>query len=122
MLHLRIRVSQCSNQYCSSGCSHGSLHAQDRVSGELLLPSVLGTLQGNLVGVSVSGQNAGGSLLHFQARSGVPDWLLEWCLWSRRDIVTCVVLLVGIIILRLQLKKKTFKAEFKNSVTASVLK
>ena len=64
--------------------------------------------QGNLVGVSVSGQNAGGSLLHFQARSGVPDWLSGGAFGLEGNIVTCVVLLVGIIILRLQLKKENF--------------
>ena len=64
--------------------------------------------QGNLVGVSVSGQNAGGSLLHFQARSGVPDWLSGGAFGLEGNIVTWVVLLVGIIILRLQLKKENF--------------
>ena len=64
--------------------------------------------QGNLVGVTVSGQNAGGSLLHFQARSGVPDWLSGGAFGLEGNIVTCLVLLVVIIILRLQLKKENF--------------
>ena len=64
--------------------------------------------QGNLVGVAVSGQNAGGSLLHFQARSGVPDWLSGGAFGLEGNIVTCLVLLVVIIILRLQLKKENF--------------
>ena len=64
--------------------------------------------QGNIVGVAVSGQNAGGSLLHFQARSGLPDWLSGGAFGLEGNIVTCLVLLVGIIILRLQLKKENF--------------
>ena len=68
--------------------------------------------QGNLVGVAVSGQNAGGTLLHFQARSGVPDWLSGGAFGLEGNIVTCLVLVVGIII-RLQLKKKLLRLSSK---------
>lgn len=80
----------------------------DNIWGVAALHGAWNFAQGNLVGVSVSGQNAGGSLLHFQARSGVPDWLSGGAFGLEGNIVTCVVLLVGIIILRLQLKKENF--------------
>ena len=80
----------------------------DNIWGVAALHGAWNFAQGNLVGVSVSGQNAGGSLLHFQARSGVPDWLSGGAFGLEGSIVTCVVLLVGIIILRLQLKKENF--------------
>ena len=47
----------------------------DNIWGVAALHGAWNFTQGNLVGVAVSGQNAGGTLLHFQARSGVPDWL-----------------------------------------------
>ena len=81
---------------------------KDNIWGVAALHGAWNFAQGNLVGVSVSGQNAGGSLLHFQARSGVPDWLSGGAFGLEGNIVTCVVLLVGIIILRLQLKKENF--------------
>ena len=80
----------------------------DNIWGVAALHGAWNFAQGNLVGVSVSGQNAGGSLLHFQARSGVPDWLSGGAFGLEGNIVTCVVLVVGIIILRLQLKKENF--------------
>ena len=80
----------------------------DNIWGVAALHGAWNFAQGNLVGVSVSGQNAGGSLLHFQARSGVPDWLSGGAFGLEGNIVTCLVLLVGIIILRLQLKKENF--------------
>ena len=80
----------------------------DNIWGVAALHGAWNFAQGNLVGVSVSGQNAGGSLLHFQARSGVPDWLSGGAFGLKGNIVTCVVLVVGIIILRLQLKKENF--------------
>ena len=80
----------------------------DNIWGVAALHGAWNFAQGNLVGVAVSGQNAGGSLLHFQARSGVPDWLSGGAFGLEGNIVTCVVLLVGIIILRLQLKKENF--------------
>ena len=80
----------------------------DNIWGVAALHGAWNFAQGNLVGVSVSGQNAGGSLLHFQARSGVPDWLSGGAFGLEGNIVTCVVLVVGIIILRLQLKKDNF--------------
>ncbi len=88
----------------------------DNIWGVAALHGAWNFAQGNLVGVAVSGQNAGGSLLHFQARSGVPDWLSGGAFGLEGNIVTCLVLLVRIIILRLQLKKENFKAEFKDSV------
>ena len=80
----------------------------DNIWGVAALHGAWNFAQGNLVGVAVSGQNAGGSLLHFQARSGVPDWLSGGAFGLEGNIVTCLVLLVGIIILRLQLKKENF--------------
>ncbi len=80
----------------------------DNIWGVAALHGAWNFAQGNLVGVSVSGQNAGGSLLHFQARSGVPDWLSGGAFGLEGNIVTCLVLLIGIIILRLQLKKENF--------------
>ena len=80
----------------------------DNIWGVAALHGAWNFAQGNLVGVSVSGQNAGGSLLHFQARTGVPDWLSGGAFGLEGNIVTCVVLVVGIIILRLQLKKENF--------------
>ncbi|MBK5080610.1 MULTISPECIES: CPBP family intramembrane glutamic endopeptidase [unclassified Streptococcus] len=80
----------------------------DNIWGVAALHGAWNFAQGNLVGVSVSGQNAGGSLLHFQARSGVPDWLSGGAFGLEGNIVTCLVLLVGIVILRLQLKKENF--------------
>ena len=87
----------------------------DNIWGVAALHGAWNFAQGNLVGVSVSGQNAGASLLHFQARSGLPDWLSGGAFGLEGNIVTCLVLLVGIIILRLQLKKKLFKAEFQKT-------
>ena len=80
----------------------------DNIWGVAALHGAWNFAQGNLVGVSVSGQNAGGSLLHFQARTGVPDWLSGGAFGLEGNIVTCVVLVVGIIILRLQLKNENF--------------
>ena len=80
----------------------------DNIWGVAALHGAWTFAQGNLVGVAVSGQNAGGSLLHFQARSGVPDWLSGGAFGLEGNIVTCLVLLVVIIILRLQLKKENF--------------
>ena len=80
----------------------------DNIWGVAALHGAWNFAQGNLVGVSVSGQNAGGSLLHFQARSGVPDWLSGGAFGLEGNILTCLVLLIGIIILRLQLKKENF--------------
>ena len=80
----------------------------DNIWGVASLHGAWNFAQGNLVGVSVSGLNAGGSLLHFQARSCVPDWLSGGAFGLEGNIVTCVVLVVGIIILRLQLKKENF--------------
>lgn len=80
----------------------------DNIWGVAALHGAWNFAQGNLVGVSVSGLNAGGSLLHFQARLGVPDWLSGGAFGLEGNIVTCVVLVVGIIILRLQLKKENF--------------
>ena len=80
----------------------------DNIWGVAALHGAWNFAQGNLVGVAVSGQNAGGSLLHFQARSGVPDWLSGGAFGLEGNLVTCLVLLVGIVILRLQLKKENF--------------
>ena len=80
----------------------------DNIWGVAALHGAWNFAQGNLVGVAVSGQNAGASLLHFQARSGVPDWLSGGAFGLEGNLVTCLVLLVGIIILRLQLKKENF--------------
>ena len=80
----------------------------DNIWGVAALHGAWNFAQGNLVGVSVSGQNAGGSLLHFQTRSGVPDWLSGGAFGLEGNILTCLVLLIGIIILRLQLKKENF--------------
>ena len=80
----------------------------DNIWGVAALHGAWNFAQGNLVGVAVSGQNAGGSLLHFQARSGVPDWWSGGAFGLEGNLVTCLVLLVGIIILRLQLKKENF--------------
>ena len=80
----------------------------DNIWGVAALHGAWNFAQGNIVGVAVSGQNAGGSLLHFQARSGLPDWLSGGAFGLEGNIVTCLVLLVGIIILRLQLKKENF--------------
>ena len=80
----------------------------DNIWGVAALHGAWNFAQGNLVGVAVSGQNAGGSLLNFQARSGVPDWLSGGAFGLEGSLVTCLVLLVGIIILRLQLKKENF--------------
>lgn len=80
----------------------------DNIWGVAALHGAWNFAQGNLVGVSVSGQNVGGSLFHFQARTGVPDWLSGGAFGLEGNIVTCVVLVVGIIILRLQLKKENF--------------
>ncbi len=67
----------------------------DNIWGVAALHGAWNFAQGNLVGVAVSGQNAGGSLLHFQARSGVPDWLSGGAFGLEGNIVTCLVLLVG---------------------------
>lgn len=80
----------------------------DNIWGVAALHGAWNFTQGNLVGVAVSGYNAGGSLLHFQTKSGVPDWLSGGAFGLEGNIVTCVVLVVGIIILRLQLKKENF--------------
>lgn len=80
----------------------------DNIWGVAALHGAWNFAQGNLVGVAVSGQHAGGSLLHFQARSGTPDWLSGGAFGLEGNLVTCVVLVVGIIILRLQLKKENF--------------
>ena len=80
----------------------------DNIWGVAALHGAWNFAQGNLVGVAVSGQNAGGSLLHFQARSGVPDWLSGGAFGLEGNLVTCLVLLVGIVILRLQLIKENF--------------
>lgn len=80
----------------------------DNIWGVAALHGAWNFAQGNLVGVAVSGQNAGASLLHFQARSGVPDWLSGGAFGLEGNLVTCLVLLVGIVILRLQLKKENF--------------
>ena len=80
----------------------------DNIWGVAALHGAWNFAQGNLVGVAVSGRDAGGSLLHFQARSGVPDWLSGGAFGLEGNIVTCLVLLVGIVILRLQLKKENF--------------
>ena len=80
----------------------------DNIWGVAALHGAWNFTQGNIVGVAVSGQNAGGTLLHFQARSGVPDWLSGGAFGLEGNLVTCLVLLVGIIILRLQLKKENF--------------
>lgn len=80
----------------------------DNIWGVAALHGAWNFAQGNLVGVAVSGQDAGASLLHFQARSGVPDWLSGGAFGLEGNLVTCLVLLVGIIILRLQLKKENF--------------
>lgn len=80
----------------------------DNIWGVAALHGAWNFTQGNLVGVAVSGYNAGGSLVHFQTKSGVPDWLSGGAFGLEGNIVTCVVLLVGIIILRLQLKKDNF--------------
>lgn len=80
----------------------------DNIWGVAALHGAWNFAQGNLVGVAVSGRDVGGSLLHFQARSGVPDWLSGGAFGLEGNIVTCLVLLVGIVILRLQLKKENF--------------
>ena len=56
---------------------------------------MLGTLRkGILVGVAVSGQNAGRQLIALSARSGVPDWLSGGAFGLEGNLVTCLVLLV----------------------------
>ena len=80
----------------------------DNIWGVAALHGAWNFAQGNLVGVAVSGRDVGGSLLHFQARLGVPDWLSGGAFGLEGNIVTCLVLLVGIVILRLQLKKENF--------------
>lgn len=85
----------------------------DNIWGVASLHGAWNFTQGNLVGVAVSGQNAGDSLLRFHTKSGVPglDYQVE-PLGLEGNIITCIVLLIGIVILRLQLKKKILKAEF----------
>lgn len=56
----------------------------DNIWGVASLHGAWNFTQGNLVGVAVSGQNAGDSLLRFPTKSGVPDWLSGGALWSRR--------------------------------------
>ncbi|CAD0152888.1 protein of unknown function [Streptococcus thermophilus] len=56
--------------------------------------------------MAVSGQNAGDSLLRFHTKSGVSDWLSSGAFGLEGNIITYIVLLTGIVILQLQLKKE----------------
>lgn len=78
----------------------------DNIWGVAALHGAWNFSQGNLVGVAVSGQNAGGSLLHFHTKSGVPDWLSGGAFGLEGNVITCIVLLIGIVIIRIQLKKE----------------
>lgn len=62
--------------------------------------------QGNIVGVAVSGQEAGASLLHFEVNTGASDWLSGGAFGIEGSLLTCLVLLAAIVVLRLQLKKE----------------
>ena len=57
----------------------------DNIWGVAALHGAWNFTQGNLVGVAVSGQNAGDSLLRFHTKSGVPGLVIRWSLWSRRE-------------------------------------
>ena len=78
----------------------------DNIWGVASLHGAWNFTQGNLVGVAVSGQNAGDSLLRFHTKSGVPGLVIRWSPLVEGNIITCIVLLIGIVILRLQLKKE----------------
>ena len=80
----------------------------DNIWGVAALHAAWNFTQGNLVGVAVSGTHPGASLLAFKSKAGIPDWITGGAFGLEGNIVTCVVLLVGIIILRLQLKKENF--------------
>lgn len=80
----------------------------DNIWGVAALHATWNFTQGNLVGVAVSGTHPGASLLTFKSKAGIPDWITGGAFGLEGNIVTCVVLLVGIIILRLQLKKENF--------------
>lgn len=62
--------------------------------------------QGNIVGVAVSGQGAGDSLLQFETSAGASDWLSGGAFGIEGSLLTCLVLLAAIVVLRLQLKKE----------------
>ncbi|MFC3927815.1 CPBP family intramembrane glutamic endopeptidase [Streptococcus caprae] len=48
---------------------------RDNIWGVVGLHAAWNFFQGNIYGVSVSGSEAGNSLLHFATQTGVPDWL-----------------------------------------------
>ena len=50
----------------------------DNIWGVASLHGAWNFTQGNLVGVAVSGQNAGDSLLRFPTKSGVPGLVIRW--------------------------------------------
>lgn len=50
----------------------------DNIWGVASLHGAWNFTQGNLVGVAVSGQNAGDSLLRFHTKSGVPGLVIRW--------------------------------------------
>ena len=78
----------------------------DNIWGVASLHGAWNFTQGNLVGVAVSGQNAGDSLLRFPTKSGVRIGYQVEPFGLEGNIITCIVLLIGIVILRLQLKKE----------------
>ncbi|WP_057490327.1 CPBP family intramembrane glutamic endopeptidase [Streptococcus orisasini] len=63
--------------------------------------------QGNIFGAAVSGTDAGKSLLHFVSKAGAADWISGGKFGAEGSLLTSLVLLVGIVILGLLLKRES---------------
>lgn len=78
----------------------------DNIWGVAGLHAAWNFTQGNLIGVAVSGQDAGASILRFETKEGVASWLSGGDFGIEGSLLTCLVLLVAIVLLRLQMKKE----------------
>lgn len=69
--------------------------------------------QGNIFGISVSGTQAGPSLMHFGQKMGAPDWISGGAFGTEGSLLASLVLLVGSVYLAWQLsqEKKTSTSE-----------